>query len=401
MFTSLGFLYYRNLSKGPSWFFEQSRGKGIIRPRPQEAFHLCAGSYCFSTILNGILILTNTYPNSSWAIVGGHLPFVVGFSILTLYPIGLVYSLSGIEHESITDSFLLRKRVIDAIGFFFLIGPTVTLLPTLWIKGVFLRKDDIISAKNTSIISCLLLIWWTIMFLGMMISFWLKMDSVLRKHISILKNQKEGNEWKLKRVQSVSRHLTLVVGSITILYISRIFVSLLKSIFRRDIQLIIGFSAFDLFSGLVFTQFGQIIIIYNFLRLQVSTVKMANEITRRLSFWRKNSKSTENNFGQDTLTNISSIEQDQSLIQLKRSDTSHASLYGFSFLRQSDEIITMASFNPDQNKASTDSKEPKFHTWCASNKKTRIKYGRNSFINFLNSQLEVVVIKPEEKQETT
>ncbi|CAG8498307.1 4807_t:CDS:2 [Ambispora gerdemannii] len=241
MCTSLVFLYYRTFVKDQSWYFPLTWGKRIIRLRPQEAFHIFASSFGLMIILNSTLLLTESYSDIKWALVGSHLPHVVGYSALTLYPIGLVYSLSSIDHNfNHKNTLLLNRHIIDSVGFFLLLGPALTIFPSSWFQGGY-----IIDGNYNAIYS------------------------VLKKYVTILKHRADpGHDWKLHRVRFLSRHLTMVVASITILYISKIILNLTVTFLEGTKRFYILLNAFAIFQGLVFAQFGQLIILYNFFEIQ-------------------------------------------------------------------------------------------------------------------------------------
>ncbi|CAG8498344.1 4809_t:CDS:2 [Ambispora gerdemannii] len=256
LLTSLALSYYRIVFQCRLLRFPLSRRRGILRFRPLEAFQICAVSFALITIIDAICLLANLYPNTSWALVGGHLPFIVGFSLATLYPI--VYSSSSADESLSKESIIYNKYLIDTIGFIFLIGPVITILPIRWIKGEYLMERNLTAAKimakwNTAIWST-----WTILFLTVLWSFWLKLHTILKVYLVRLRERVlYGDEYRLQKISDVSKHA--IVLSLTLLVIIEAGLTVFRNLYRKEDKVRMFFMVFDVFEGLIGIQFGQII----------------------------------------------------------------------------------------------------------------------------------------------
>ncbi|KAG9304793.1 hypothetical protein G9A89_016823 [Geosiphon pyriformis] len=219
LMTSLCFLYVRNYKLKHPWLFPKSRARGLIRIRPQEAFHIFCSLFCLSksfetdvhnvllgiklkdflitkaTITDIVVVLNSSYSNMGYI---------------------MVHSLNTIDDEHFSKvSCLHNKHVIDGIGIFLFIGPIISILPVSYLKGSYLSKNDEDSARN------------------------------------------------------IERLLTIVVGSIAFLFLSELLSNCLVISLGKKAWILrssLFFDIFDTFAVPIFSQIGQITIIYNGLK---------------------------------------------------------------------------------------------------------------------------------------
>lgn len=62
--TSSCFLWYRIYYKGQSLLFPPSRDRGLLRPRPHDAFHLVAVSFTILSMIRLLFLINDAYPNN-------------------------------------------------------------------------------------------------------------------------------------------------------------------------------------------------------------------------------------------------------------------------------------------------------------------------------------------------
>ncbi|CAG8517261.1 12297_t:CDS:2 [Ambispora leptoticha] len=252
--TSLALLYYRVIFQGQLLRFPLSRGRGILRFRPLEAFQICVASFTLATIVDAICLIGDLYSNTSWALVGGQLPVIVGFSLSTLYPIGLLYATSSADESLSKESKLYNKYLIDTTGFFFLIGPAFTILPIRWIKGKHLIEHNQAATIATANWNTGIWTVWTILYLTVLFSFWSKLRAVLKNYIAQLKQRVLfGDGYRLRKILGISRHASIFNIFVDSMEKSA-GINVFLILFRREAKANMAFMGFDVFEGLVGVQ---------------------------------------------------------------------------------------------------------------------------------------------------
>ncbi|CAG8508230.1 4234_t:CDS:2 [Rhizophagus irregularis] len=101
---SMYFLYNQVFIVGQSLFFPPSRFRGILRPRPQETFHLICFSCNLLQVIHLLVKLFDGYQNTLHAELYLDIPRLVSYALATLYPISIKNDNEDNEIISITSS---------------------------------------------------------------------------------------------------------------------------------------------------------------------------------------------------------------------------------------------------------------------------------------------------------
>ncbi|CAG8610801.1 12980_t:CDS:2 [Ambispora gerdemannii] len=147
------------------------------------------------------------------AFVCASLPSIIGYSLGVLYPIGIIYSWTAIDPDSMSEFPRMKKYTIDVISIFLMVGSGFSLIPLAFLNGYNVDIGNSQLKKKFSTISA-------------------------STHIKNIQKDEElqRNSSKLKGVKSVSKNLTKVVVILSILLLSQLimaFASLSNDHFRQ------------------------------------------------------------------------------------------------------------------------------------------------------------------------
>ncbi|RIA83185.1 hypothetical protein C1645_834216 [Glomus cerebriforme] len=224
---SMYFLYKQLFVVGQSIFFPPSRLRGILRPRPQETFHLICFSCNLLQIIHLLIKLFDGYKNTLYAELYLDIPRLVSYALATLYPISIIHSTPNIDPSTIVAiRWAPNKYLIDIIGFSLMICPFISNIPLAIYTGYYADINEIEKAKFFFKIHYIMWSFWTFVFLMTLIIFWYKLISILNNHIKLIGNQRNNGiildeKWKLEKLNKSAKNLTAVVasfGSIFLLY---------------------------------------------------------------------------------------------------------------------------------------------------------------------------------------
>ncbi|CAG8488266.1 9974_t:CDS:2 [Rhizophagus irregularis] len=143
--TSIIFLWYRIYYKGQSLLFPPSRERGIIRPRPHDAFHLVTLTFSILHVIRQIFLIRGAYSSSIWAEIVDDLPRQTSFSFSILYLVGIIYSIPTLEPARIDyyRRYIPNKYLIDIGATFLMIGPYIVNTPISYYIGYYADIEEI------------------------------------------------------------------------------------------------------------------------------------------------------------------------------------------------------------------------------------------------------------------
>src|SRR5207248_2447754 len=112
---------------------------GLIRPRPQDSFHIAVGAFNFSQMIVLIILITDSFPNVTFAEIIIHIPKLLGFACAVLYPISIIYSTPILKQTtySLRIQWSPNKYFIDGLAIYLMIGPLLTIIPLTALTGHF------------------------------------------------------------------------------------------------------------------------------------------------------------------------------------------------------------------------------------------------------------------------
>ncbi|CAB4441912.1 unnamed protein product [Rhizophagus irregularis] len=309
---SLSFLYYRVKVKGQSVFFPATRERGLIRPRPQDSFHIAVGVFNFSQMIVLILLITDSFPNVTFAEIVIHIPKLLGFSCAVLYPISIIYSTPILKQTtySLRIQWNPNKYFIDGLAIYLMIGPLLTIIPLTALTGHLADLKENHNAEYIFMIQALTWSCWTIQYFVTLLYVYYKLFFMLKDYIDILQRRRDENfdaEMKIKNLKNASHNLSWIVAAVFLMF----FINGLEGILvgfkynenpleaNKNICQFYYFISWN-FTIPVLTFIGQLIFLYDTL---------------------KNRKSTQNQHSNtyDRVNNIPSrLEQNSRLIQKSR-----------------------------------------------------------------------------------
>ncbi|CAB5351149.1 unnamed protein product [Rhizophagus irregularis] len=188
--TSIIFLWYRIYYKGQSLLFPPSRERGIIRPRPHDAFHLVTLTFSILHVIRQIFLIRGAYSSSIWAEIVDDLPRQTSFSFSILYLVGIIYSIPTLEPARIDyyRRYIPNKYLIDIGATFLMIGPYIVNTPISYYIGYYADIEEIpyISIKLFTT-KYLIWIFWLTTYLTILLYFWHRLNSLLKYHMNDLK----------------------------------------------------------------------------------------------------------------------------------------------------------------------------------------------------------------------
>ncbi|CAG8473414.1 3808_t:CDS:2 [Gigaspora margarita] len=248
------FIYSRIfIRKQPVWF-APTRNRGILRPRPQDAFHIITVVYGSSQIIHIILLITSTYPNTITAEIGQDIPRLIGFGLAVLLPVSIAY-LTGFYADN---------------------GA-----PPLSSSGSYLSEteDSMITRENATLLAnkyfkIHYLIWsaWGCFYVMIVVYFWYKLSLILRVHMRELKErQLSGDydvEWKVKMIVRAIKNLSIIAATFIITNGSYTLTAFAYGLWQHNITIFIfGIDLFYLiiwyFSFPILLSITQAVFIYN------------------------------------------------------------------------------------------------------------------------------------------
>ncbi|CAG8788858.1 16740_t:CDS:2, partial [Cetraspora pellucida] len=257
------FIYSRTfIRKQPVWF-APTRNRGILRPRPQDAFHIITVVYGSFQTIHTILIITSMYPNTITAEIGQDVPRMIGFGLAVLLPVSI-----GTRTIRWTPS----KYFIDSIGFTLIFGPFITMLPIAYLTGFYADRgapplsssgsflpetnDSILIRENATLLANKFfkihyLIWsvWSCFYVIIVVYFWYKLCLILRVYMRELKErQRSGDydvEWKLKMIARATKNLSVIAATFVITNGSYTIMAFAYGLFQHNITIFI--SEIDIF----------------------------------------------------------------------------------------------------------------------------------------------------------
>uniref|UniRef100_U9TR52 Uncharacterized protein n=1 Tax=Rhizophagus irregularis (strain DAOM 181602 / DAOM 197198 / MUCL 43194) TaxID=747089 RepID=U9TR52_RHIID len=113
---SMYFLYNQVFIVGQSLFFPPSRFRGILRPRPQETFHLICFSCNLLQVIHLLVKLFDGYQNTLHAELYLDIPRLVSYALATLYPISIIHSTPNIDaNTTVAIRWAPNKYLIDIL----------------------------------------------------------------------------------------------------------------------------------------------------------------------------------------------------------------------------------------------------------------------------------------------
>ncbi|GES77159.1 hypothetical protein GLOIN_2v1483195 [Rhizophagus clarus] len=195
---SLSFLYYRVKIKGQSIFFPATRERGLIRPRPQDSFHIAVGVFNFSQMIVLILLITESFPNVTFAEIIINIPKLLGFACAVLYPISIIYSTPILKQTSysLKVQWNPNKFFIDGLAIYLMLGPLLTIIPLTALTGHFAERHNYFKAEYIFMIQAL----------GYII--------ILQRR----RNENSGADSKIKKLENASHNLSWIVAAVFLMF---------------------------------------------------------------------------------------------------------------------------------------------------------------------------------------
>ncbi|CAG8466997.1 11261_t:CDS:2 [Diversispora eburnea] len=248
--TSSCFLWYRIYHKGQSLLFPPSRDRGLLRPRPHDAFHLVAISLTILSMIRLLFLMNDAYPNNRIAEIIDDLPRQFGFCCAVLYCIGIIYSIPALESSDNLQRSSPKKRIVDIGGFCLILGPFIVNTPISYMTGYFAENDHNIEIAN-KLFMAHYLIWCYHM---------KELEQRLKKNISV--------QWKLETLQVAATNLSTVVAAFSIwgfifLIVFSTFGIARKSLIQKSHSINILYFVIWNFVEPLCMQIAQFIIVYN------------------------------------------------------------------------------------------------------------------------------------------
>ncbi|CAG8511079.1 15236_t:CDS:2, partial [Dentiscutata erythropus] len=298
------FIYSRIfIRKQPVWF-APTRNRGILRPRPQDAFHIITVVYGSSQIIHIILLITSMYPNTKTAEIGQDIPRMIGFGLAVLLPVSigidfLLLQLQGLYSTPTigtrTVKWIPNKYFVDGIGFTLIFGPFITILPIAYMTGFYADRGapplsssgsflpethgSMVTRENATLLAnkyfkIHYLIWsaWGCFYVTIVVYFWYKLSLILRLHMRELKERQQSSdydiEWKVKMIVRAIKNLSIIAATFVIANGSYTIMAFAYGLWQHNITIFIsGIDLFYLFvwyfSFPILLSITQAVFIYN------------------------------------------------------------------------------------------------------------------------------------------
>ncbi|CAG8459654.1 15687_t:CDS:2 [Funneliformis mosseae] len=288
--VSMYILYYRICKVGQSIFFQPSKRRGILRPRPQETFHLICCTYNTLQATHHLIKLFDGYSNTLWAELYLDITKLVSYALATLYPISIIYSTPTVDLT--TMRWTPNKYLIDIVGFSLMIFPFIINIPIAFYTGYYADNNDIKMADYFFKLHYIMWSFWCSVLLGILLIFWYKLINILNKHMKLINNRRNRTNiediWKLKKLKRVVRNLTIVVFSFGSIFLLHFIFDLLralcyKSFTVHNFELNVGSMLFAYYVIPISLNIAQFTMIYHMLR----TTQESQNIATPLRVFRK------------------------------------------------------------------------------------------------------------------
>ncbi|GBB84655.1 hypothetical protein RclHR1_11220004 [Rhizophagus clarus] len=224
---SMYFLYHQIFIVGQSLFFPPSKLRGVLRPRPQETFHLICFSCNLLQIIHLLFKLFDGYQNTLHAELYLDIPRLVSYALATLYPISIIHSTPNVDPSTTAAiRWTPNKYLIDIVGFSLMICPFISNIPLAIYTGHYADINEIEKANFFFKIHYIMWSFWTFVYLITLIIFWYKLITILNNHIKLINNRRDNGiifdeRWKVEKLKKSVKNLTAIVasfGSIFLLY---------------------------------------------------------------------------------------------------------------------------------------------------------------------------------------
>ncbi|CAG8554550.1 2155_t:CDS:2 [Paraglomus occultum] len=228
------FLYHGVVRRRMNVFFPPTRDRGVLRPKPQDAFHIMVVIFSIMQIGYISVLLSNGWANTRGAELGHNLPRVVAFGLAGMLPISIAYSTPATSNE--TSLWAPSKTILDVLGFFQIIGPALTQLPLSWTTGTFADKGDVLNARRFFEIQYMVVGIWSGLYTGIVWIVWYNLKKILNEHHQILRERViSDNKWKLMMLKRVEGKLTTVSMAFTQISFVYIFASFIGEFFHENL----------------------------------------------------------------------------------------------------------------------------------------------------------------------
>ncbi|RIA83169.1 hypothetical protein C1645_786899 [Glomus cerebriforme] len=280
---SLSFLYYRVKVKGQSVFFPATRERGLIRPRPQDSFHIAVGVFNFSQMIVLLLLIIDLFPNVTFAEIAVHIPKLLGFACAVLYPISIIYSTPILKQTtySLRIQWNPNKIFIDGLAIYLMLGPLLTIVPLTALTGYFADRHDYNNANNIFIVQSIVWSSWTIQYFITLLYVYYKLISMLKEYSEILQRRRNENpdaDIKIRKLRSAAHNLTWIVFAVFLIFFLNSIEGILvginyhkeKDVNKNICVTIYTFISWN-FTIPVLTFIGQIIFLYDTLKNKKSS----------------------------------------------------------------------------------------------------------------------------------
>src|SRR3954454_4245959 len=91
-----------------------------------------------------LLLITNSFPNVTFAEIIIHIPKLLGFACAVLYPISIIYSTPILKQTSysLRLQWNPNKIFIDVLAIYLMLGPLLTIVPLTALTGHFADHKD-------------------------------------------------------------------------------------------------------------------------------------------------------------------------------------------------------------------------------------------------------------------
>ncbi|GBB94827.1 hypothetical protein RclHR1_02420014 [Rhizophagus clarus] len=170
----------------------------LIRPRPQDSFHIAVGVFNFSQMIVLILLITESFPNVTFAEIIINIPKLLGFACAVLYPISIIYSTPILKQTSysLKVQWNPNKFFIDGLAIYLMLGPLLTIIPLTALTGHFAERHNYFKAEYIFMIQAL----------GYII--------ILQRR----RNENSGADSKIKKLENASHNLSWIVAAVFLMF---------------------------------------------------------------------------------------------------------------------------------------------------------------------------------------
>ncbi|KAG9291268.1 hypothetical protein G9A89_021770 [Geosiphon pyriformis] len=221
---------------------------GILKPRPLEGFLLLNLFHVAGRLLYSVCLLSNYLDQNSWKEFFHDITFTIALAGIAIYLIGLIYTIPKshaiprrINSYTRTPNgqskgiWVPRPAMVDAFGFFVLLGPIVFLNTFAILSGFFLdqgKKDLSKLLIKVHYFAWSFFCWFLICGL---LYFGKRLTDILDKHIKDTKEGGRATPLKVNRLEHGLRKLRRVLYLLLITLLFFAITSLLFALFREGI----------------------------------------------------------------------------------------------------------------------------------------------------------------------